>query len=375
MNMVGLLVGVGRAGSAWVTVDRHRRVGEATEVDLVPDSLKVERRIMSDALRWGVLSTAKIGRKSVIPATQASARGTVTAIASRDETRARAVADELGIPKAYGSYEALLEDSDIDAVYNPLPNHLHSEWTIAAARAGKHVLCEKPLAMSVDQAREMIAACDEAGVKLMEAFMYRLHPQWQIARDLVAQGRIGELRAVHSWYSYNLTDPANIRNVREWGGGALMDIGCYCINVTRMMFGDEPDDVQATIYRHPEFGTDVLTSALLRFGDRHATFTCSTQVEYYQRVQLFGSAGYVEVEIPFNPRKKHPNRVLLMVGGDPLIPLDLEVFESPVADMYTVQADAFATAVLDGGDVPVPNQDSIANTAVIEAVFAAAGVG
>ena len=268
-------------------------------------------------LRWGVLSTAAIGLKKVIPAMQASRHCDVRAIASRDAGTAEDAAGRLGIPRAFGSYEALLADPDIDAVYIPLPNHLHAEWTLRAAAAGKHVLCEKPLAMSEAQAREMVEGCARAGVKLMEAFMYRLHPQWVRVREMVAQGRLGDLLAVETFFSYRNLDPKNIRNVPAYGGGALMDIGCYAVNVSRMLFGAEPVRVEGAVHRDPRFGTDVLTSATLDFGGRHATFTCSTQLEPDQRVHLVGTQGRLVVEIPFNIPPDRPTRLSLHRRREP----------------------------------------------------------
>jgi predicted dehydrogenase len=215
------------------------------------------------SLRWGILSTADIGRRKVIPGIRKAARCEIVAIASRDAAQARRVADELGIPTAHGSYEALLADPDVDAVYIPLPNHLHAEWTIAAARAAKHVLCEKPLAMTAADAERMAEVCAAEGVRLMEAFMYRHHPAWVAAMEVVASGRIGRLRAVQSWFSYYNDDPANIRNQLEAGGGALFDIGCYSVNLSRMLFGAEPIRVSAGIVRDPALGVDTLTSAIL----------------------------------------------------------------------------------------------------------------
>ena len=235
---------------------------------------------MTDKVRWGVLSTAHIGTEQVIPAIQQGRNCEVVAIASRDVARGRKAADRLAIPSAYASYEELLADQDIDAVYNPLPNHLHRDWTIAAARAGKHVLCEKPLALNADEAQEMVDSCADAGVKLMEAFMYRLHPSWVKVRELVASGAIGELLSIQTRFAYFNNDPSNIRNKTETGGGALMDIGCYAINLSRMMFGSEPTRVQAAVRRDPDFGTDTVTSALLDFGDGQASFVVSTQAEY-----------------------------------------------------------------------------------------------
>src|SRR5687768_1135626 len=235
------------------------------------------------ALRWGILSTADIARKKVIPAMRKAARCEITAIASRDAGRAQAVAAELAIPVTHSSYDALLADPDVDAVYMPLPNHMHLEWTLAAARAGKHVLCEKPLALSSADAQRMVDGCAEAGVTLMEAFMYRLHPSWVAVREIVQSGRLGELMAVQSWFSYYNDDPANIRNIRAVGGGALYDIGCYCIDLSRMLFVTEPTQIKASITRDSQSGVDVLTSAILEFGDRVSTFTCSTRTETDQR--------------------------------------------------------------------------------------------
>ncbi len=252
------------------------------------------------SLRFGVMSTAGIAVKKVIPGMRRSSLGEVVAIASRDGDRATTVARELDIPRAHGSYEALLADPTVDAVYIPLPNHLHAEWAIAAAGAGKHVLCEKPLAMTAADAERMDAAARAAGVHLMEAFMYRHHPSWVAALDLVRAGRIGELRTVHSWFSYYNDDPTNIRNIRSIGGGALYDIGCYNVSLSRLLFGAEPIDVAATLDRDPVGGTDTLTSAMLRFPTGIATFTCSTRLESDQRVDIYGTDGRIRIDIPFN---------------------------------------------------------------------------
>ena len=322
-------------------------------------------------LRMGILSTARIGTEKVIPAMQQGAYGVVTAIASRTLDKAQATAARLGIPKAYGSYEALLADPDIDAVYNPLPNHLHVPWSIKALEAGKHVLCEKPLAMSAVEAREVAAACSAAGVKLTEAFMYRHHPNWVEARRLVGEGAIGELRAVQSWFSYFNDDPDNIRNIAEYGGGALMDIGCYGINLSRMLFDAEPSRVEASVHRDPRFGVDVMTSALLEFpGGGQAVFTCSTQVEPDQRVHIAGTTVHIEIEIPFNIPPDRETRILVTSGGDPPVaPATTEV-TFPAADHYTIQAELFAQAILDDTEVPVPIDDAIANMEVIDAILA-----
>jgi predicted dehydrogenase len=323
-------------------------------------------------LRWGVLSTASIGRVKVIPAIQSAPHCDVVAIASRDGTVAATVAGELGIPRAHGSYEALLADQDVEAVYIPLPNHLHAVWTIAAAEAGKHVLCEKPLALTPADAERMIQVADRAGVRLMEAFMYRLHPTWVAVRDLLASGRIGRLTSVQSWFSYFNDDPANIRNIVEVGGGALYDIGCYSVNLSRMLFGAEPDRVEGMIVRDPATGTDVVTSGMLRFGDGLATFTCSTRSEDDQRVDVYGTTGRIHIEIPFNIPPDRQTRIFVTAGGDPPVAPLTETMTFDVADPYTVEADAFAVAVLTGDPVPVPPADAVANLRVIEALIASA---
>jgi predicted dehydrogenase len=329
-------------------------------------------------LRWGVLSTADIGRRKWIPGVRRAPeqRGEVVAIASRDAGVARQVADELDIPRAHGSYEALLADPEVDAVYIPLPNHLHLEWTIAAARAGKHILCEKPLALTSADAERMVAAADGAGVRLMEAFMYRLHPSWRAVRELVASGRIGRLQGVQSWFSYWNDDPANIRNRADAGGGALMDIGCYSINLSRMLFGAEPERVEASIVRDPAMGIDVVTSALLVFpGGGTATFTCSTRAETDQRVHIYGTEARISVGIPFNIPPDRETQVFLTHGGEPPVAPNTETLTFPVADPYGVEADAFAAAILDGTPLPTPASDAVANMRVIEQVFAAADRG
>jgi predicted dehydrogenase len=322
-----------------------------------------------DALRWGILSTASIASRKVVPATQRAARCEVVAIASRDGTRAEEAARELAIPRAYGRYEDLLGDPEVDAVYIPLPNHLHTEWTIAAARAGKHVLCEKPLAMTTADAEKMVEACRAEGVLLMEAFMYRLHPSWEAVRDLVASGQIGELRSVQSWFSYFNDDPANIRNILDMGGGALFDVGCYCLNLSRMLFGAEPVRIQGSVTRDPASGVDVLTTGILDFPTGVATFTCSTRAEPDQRVHIYGTRGRISVEIPFNIPLDRPTRVFVTSGGDPPVRPDTRTVEFETANAYTVQAERFAAAVLDGTPVPIPPEDAVANLRVIEALF------
>ena len=323
-------------------------------------------------VRWGVLSTAKIGRTKVIPGIQGASNSEVVAIASRDMAGARAAADELAIPTAHGSYEALLADEAVDAVYIPLPNSLHAEWAIRAAQAGKHILCEKPLALTVAEAERMIGAAEAAGVHLMEAFMYRHHPSWVAVRDLVASGRIGRLVSVQSWFSYFNDDPNNIRNIMETGGGALYDIGCYCVNLSRMLFDGEPTRVLSSIRRDPAGGTDTLVAGILEFGDGLATFGASTRAEDDQRVHIHGTQGRISVEIPFNIPPELPTRIHLAAGGDPPVDAHIETFAFAPADPYTAEVEAFARAILENGDTPVPPADAVANLRVIEALFGAA---
>ncbi|MET1232093.1 MAG: Gfo/Idh/MocA family oxidoreductase [Candidatus Limnocylindrales bacterium] len=322
-------------------------------------------------LRWGVVSTANIADQKVIPGMRKSPRSRVVAIGSRDLERGRLVAERHGIERVHGSYAALLADSGVDAVYIPLPNHMHPEWTKAAARAGKHVLCEKPLAMTAADAESMIEVCEAEGVRLMEAFMYRLHPSWVAVRELIAAGRIGRLTAVHSWFSYFNDDPANIRNIRSVGGGALYDIGCYLVNLSRMLFGVEPVDVQAVMTRDPTSGVDVVTSALLTFPAGTATFTCSTRLEPDQQVHVYGTEGRISLGIPFNIPPDRPTQVFLTAGGDPPVAPDTQVLTFETADPYAVEAEAFATAILDGLPTPVAPTDAVANLRVMERIFAA----
>ena len=326
--------------------------------------------VVTEPVRWGVIGCADIAVKKVIPAMLGSDLSQVTAIASRSQERAAATARSLGIPRAYGSYRDLLDDPDIEAVYIPLPNHLHHEWAIAAAEAGKHVLCEKPLSTSSDLAREMVVAAERSGVNLMEAFMYRLHPLWVEVRRLIAEGAVGELRSVQSFFSYHNVDPNDIRNKVDAGGGSLFDIGCYPVNVARMLFEAEPTEVMAAIRRDPSFGTDVLTSVVLDFGGRHATFTCSTQLEDDQRVDIYGTEGRLVVEIPFNIPPDRPTRVLSIAGGEP--PLDPKIVSHQIdaADQYQVQADAFSRSIREGAPVPTSPEDAVANLEVMERIFA-----
>jgi len=323
---------------------------------------------MPNKLRWGVLSTANIALKKVIPAMQRGQLTSVAAIASRDFAKAQAAASALGIPTAYGSYEELLADPNIDAVYIPLPNHLHVPWTIKAAEAGKHVLCEKPLSLTVDEAETLLAVRVQTGVKIGEAFMIRSYPQWLRLRELLAEGRIGELRSIVGVFSYFNDNPANIRNQVESGGGALMDIGCYLIHASRYAFAQEPTRVVASIDRDPQMHTDRITSAILDFPAGQSIFTCSTQLIPYQRLQFLGTRGRIELEIPFNAPPDRPARLVSDTTGD-LFGSGIVTETFPACDQYTLQGDAFSKAIMDHTKVPVPLEDAIRNMAVIEAIF------
>jgi predicted dehydrogenase len=325
-------------------------------------------------IRWGVLSTALIGVQKVIPAMQRGKDSHVTGIASRDLRKARKTARALGIPKAYGSYDELLADPEIDAVYNPLPNHLHVPWSIRATEAGKHVLCEKPIGLNVDEAKKLREARDRTGLKIGEAFMVRTHPQWLRALDLVRGGRIGDLRSIMGFFSYSNPDPANIRNVLEYGGGGLMDIGCYPIFTSRLVFGAEPRRVLGLVERDPKMKIDRLTSAILDYPAGHCVFTCGTQIVPYQRMQILGTRGRIEIEIPFNAPPNRPCRVFLDNGRD-VTGSGIKTYKVSKCDQYTAQGDLFSRAIRDDAEVPVPLESSIRNMAVIDAIFRSAESG
>ena len=325
-------------------------------------------------LRFGVLGAAKIAREKVIPPLQQSARCEVVALASRDGARGREVAAKLGIARVHDSYDSLLADPDIDAVYNPLPNHLHVPWTIKAALAGKHVLCEKPIGLHAGEVEELIEVRDRTGMCIQEAFMVRTHPQWLRARELVRSGRLGELKAINGLFSYYLVDPANVRNVAEWGGGGMLDIGCYPITTARFVTGAEPSRVAAMLERDPSTGIDRLGSALLDFGAVQCCFQYGTQLVPRQTMQFLGTKARLEVEIPFNAPNDAPCRLHLYEGPG-LGLVATETIELPACDQYGVMGDAFAASVQDGTPQPVPLEDSLANMRAIDAVFRAAERG
>lgn len=329
---------------------------------------------MTKKIRWGVLGAANIAVKKVIPAMQAGEFCEIAAIASRRFEKAKRVADELDVPKFYGSYEELLNDAEIDAVYNPLPNNLHVEWTTKAAEAGKHVLCEKPLGLNAAEVRKLIEVRDKTGVKIQEAFMIRTHPQWLKVRDLIKSEKIGALQAITGFFSYYNDDKANIRNKIETGGGALMDIGCYCINISRFITGEEPQRVSALIERDKDTKIDKITSAILDFSQCQSTFTCSTQLVPYQKMQFFGTQGKIEIEIPFNIPTETLTRIFVDDGAD-LYGTKIETIETPATNQYTIQGDLFSKAILKNSEQAVSLEDSFENMAVIDAVFRSAKSG
>jgi len=312
-------------------------------------------------IRWGILGVANIAVKRVIPGMQTAPSAEIAAIASRDLSKAQAAAAKLGIPAAYGSYEELLADPNIDAIYNPLPNHLHVPWSVKAAEAGKHVLCEKPISMDAAEAQILIDARDRNKVKIGEAFMVRVHPQWLRAREIVRSGALGELRAITGVFSYFNNDPANVRNQADIGGGGMLDIGCYPITMSRFLFGREPLRVAALVDRDPQMHIDRLASAILDFAPGQSSFTVSTQLVPYQRMQIMGTKGRVEIEIPYNAPADRPTRIFV----------DSNVEEFPTVDQYMLQGEAFSRAILDRTEVAVTLEDAQRNMRVIDAVLKA----
>lgn len=328
---------------------------------------------MTKTVRWGILSTANIGMEKVTPAIQASPSSQVLAIASRDAAKARAAADRLGIERAYGSYEDLFADPDIDAIYNPLPNHLHVPMTLAAARAGKHVLCEKPIALSATEAEQLRAIPKD--IVFMEAFMVRFHPQWQRVREIIRSGELGDIRSINAVFTYHNVDPANVRNQADIGGGGIMDIGCYPITAGRYFFESEPSRVVSLVERDPNFGTDRLASVMADFGGgRQLSFTCSTQAAPHQRVQVFGTRAKAKIIIPFNAPANMPTAIAIDVSGT----VDGALARReilPACDQYSEQAEAFAQAVLGNTPLPYGVEDAIKTMRVIDAIFESEKVG
>ena len=323
---------------------------------------------MNKKVRWGVLGVASIATRKVIPGMQKGICGEIAGIASRDLQKAKSAAGELGIPKAYGSYEELLADPEIEAVYNPLPNHLHVPWSIKAAQAGKHVLCEKPIGLNAEQALELLCVRDRTGVKIGEAFMVKTHPQWLRVRELVRNGSIGNLKAIITVFSYFNRDANNVRHKPEWGGGGLLDIGSYPITLSRWIFGEEPKRVAGTLELDPDFGTDRLASGVMEFSTGQSIFTCGTQTNYFQRMEILGTTGRLAVEIPFNAPNDRPTQITIADGmatyGGKVVVEDI-----PACDQYTIQGDAFSRAIRENTEVPVPLEDALANMRAIDAIF------
>jgi predicted dehydrogenase len=289
------------------------------------------------------------------------------AIASRTLAKAEEAAEDLDIPKAYGSYEELLADPDIDAIYNPLPNHLHVPWSIEALKADKHVLCEKPIALTAAEGQKLADfSKSKKQLKVMEAFMYRFHPQWQRAKQMVIEGKIGEIRTIQSFFSYDNSDATNIRNIAEYGGGGLMDIGCYCISLSRFIFNSEPARVCGIIDYDRKFNIDRLTSGILDFGKGTSTFTCATQLSPFQRVNIFGTSGRIEIEIPFNAPPDRNCRIWYQNQSK------IEQIEFDICDQYAIQGDLFSQSIINNTAVPTPIQDAVSNMKILEHIFLSA---
>jgi predicted dehydrogenase len=337
----------------------------------------------SKPVAWGVLGASHFAQMAAIPAMKQASLVSLLAVASRSLDRAKEAAKSTGASRAYGSYEELLADPEIEAVYNPLPNHLHVPWSVKAARAGKHVLCEKPLALSTAETAELVKAQRESGKLVAEAYMVRYHPQWRLVREVVESGRIGKVRAVQTAFSYRNEDLGNIRNQRETGGGALYDIGGYAINTARLVFGSEPTRVAAACDRDPRSGCDVLTSAILDFGTGQASFVVGTQHVGYQRVHVFGTDGHLEVEIPFNAPSDRPCRVFVdngLVDAPDFtvkkVPEEVrELLPLSAANHYTLEFQSFSEAIRQGTQIENDLESAVLNMRVVDAVFRSAESG
>lgn len=324
-------------------------------------------------LNWGILGTAKIAMEKVIPAMAGSELQQVSAIASRSPEKAKAAAEKLGIPTAYGSYEELIADPAIEVVYIPLPNHLHAEYTLKCMEAGKHVLCEKPVALKEEEVLRMIATQKERGVKAGEAFMVRTHPQWIKARELVQSGALGRLQLIQGVFSYYNANPENIRNIPGAGGGAVWDIGCYPVTTARFVLGEEPLRVVSQIEYDADFGTDKLVNVLMEFPSAQLTFSVSTQLVPHQRMRFFGEKKELEIKIPFNAPNDRPCAIRLHAGD--IHQEEGETLSFDTCDQYRLMTEAFSRAVIDDTAVAVPLEDSLANTRVLEAIFRSAREG
>jgi len=322
-----------------------------------------------EPFRIGVLGVSGHFILRVLNPLHKSKKVQVYAIASRNMQKAKDAAEKWGIPVYYGSYEELLADEKVEGIYIPLPNHLHKEWIKKCADAGKHILCEKPLTMNAKEAEEVVEYVNSKGVKLMEAFMYRFHPKWKRAKELVEHGEIGKVLSIHTVFSYSNNDPDNIRNIKDYGGGGLMDIGCYAISTARYITGLEPKRVVGLIHYDPVFKTDILSSGILDFGVTRCMFTVGTQMFPQQEVTIFGSSGVITVTIPFNdfPDVKAKIIVQTKIGTR-------EVEFDPV-DQYQLEFEGFADAVREGREMPIPPQDALNNMKVIDALLESANKG
>lgn len=314
-------------------------------------------------ISWGILSTANIGLEKVIPGMLKGEYIEVNAIASRNLETAKKGAQKVGITKAYGSYEELLADETIEAIYIPLPNHLHVEWTLKCLEAGKHVLCEKPLGLALKEVEDLYEKTKRfPHLKVMEAFMYRHHPQWQPVKKILADKGIGDMRSIHSVFSYFNDDPNNVRNMADIGGGGLLDIGCYCISLSRFLFDDEPKRVCGTLEYDPDFKTDRLASGVLEFEHGTATFTCGTQLANDRRAEVFGTKGKLQIIEPFVPQPHESTRIIHEIDED------RHEINLPPCDQYTLQVDLFSKAIIEDTDVFTPLSDAVNNMRVIDAV-------
>lgn len=325
---------------------------------------------MKPKIKWGILGTAYIATEHVIPAIMNSKHGEIYAIASRDYAKAKMVAEKFGISEAYGNYEELLADKEVDVVYIPLPNHLHVSWSIRALESGKHVLVEKPIGLTSDEAKLLLdKSCKYPHLKIMEAFMYRHHPQWVKAKEIVEKGVIGKVKSIQSSFSFYDDNPDSIVNKKEYGGGSLMDIGCYPISLSRFIFNSEPEKVFGTIDYHPEFEVDSLATAILRFKEGTSSFFSSIQLQEKQQVLIFGTKGEIEFEIPFNPVANKPSKIFLKSNGEE----EVLIFEP--CDQYALQVDLFSLAIINGTEVPTPLYDAVDNMKVIERIIKSDKVG
>jgi predicted dehydrogenase len=322
-------------------------------------------------VRWGILSTARIGIQKVIPAMQEVATASVVAIASRSASRAAKAAKQFSIPQAFASYDQLLESDEIDAVYIPLPNHLHVEWAVRGLQAGKHILCEKPIGLDADDAQRLLETASQfPHLKVMEAFMYRHHPQWAKVRELVCDGIVGDLRALQFNFCYCNTDARDIRNRVDAGGGGLMDIGCYPISVSRWLFASQPQRVVGMFDIAADLGTDILTAGMLQFEKGVASFTCSTQLPRYQSAQILGTEGRLELPWPFNPEPAEPATLVHQPNGKEAI-----IIRFPSCNQYSLQVQRMNEAILHDRPVPTHLQDALDNMRVIDAMVASRDSG